>query len=601
MQNVRLSREDAKKARELEELRKTGAAPPELDEDGKMINPHIPQYVSEAPWYLNINHPGLKHQYRKHFGGDTVYSSIDEHRMALMDKVKKPKRKKNKWVKGACENCGSTTHKTKECVERPRRRGAKLTNKNLSEDDASMKKLTLDYDGKRDTWAGYDTRQYQRIIDRFAREEETRKSVRAKQVEEEIKKKTEEREARRKARKEESQKRKDERAKKKAEREAARARKLIGDGSDSDDLLSESDTDTDTDTDTDDEDLDLDRENEKDDGQLIQKFDAKHRVTVRNLRIREDTAKYLRNLNINSAHYDPKSRSMRSNPHPDKDPSTLLYAGDNYVRFSGEAAAQNELERFVWQAQEKGNKDIQDLLANPSQAQLSYEAHKRKKAQLKNKHQTDILAKYGGEEHLNVPNPELLRAESEAYTEYSETGKVIKGLEPAVPKTKYQEDQLEGNHTEIWGSFYNLESKQWGYGCCHSLIRASYCVGDAGKQARLAAPPKPKSDVLSQPPLSLTHSAEADSTELMSPPDGGAPSLSAFAADDEAPQADEEDELEESAKKKKKKDKKKKKEKKAKKEKKKKKKKRKADSDEEGSGSDEAHADKKRKVTSGED
>jgi pre-mRNA-processing factor SLU7 len=30
--------------------------------------------------------------------------------------------------------------------------------------------------------------------------------------------------------------------------------------------------------------------------------------SVRNLRIREDTAKYLLNLDVNSAHYDPKSR-----------------------------------------------------------------------------------------------------------------------------------------------------------------------------------------------------------------------------------------------------------------------------------------------------
>jgi len=35
-----------------------------------------------------------------------------------------------------------------------------------------------------------------------------------------------------------------------------------------------------------------------------------------NLRIREDTAKYLRNLDPNSAPYDPKSRSMKENPNP---------------------------------------------------------------------------------------------------------------------------------------------------------------------------------------------------------------------------------------------------------------------------------------------
>ena len=35
---LRLSREDYKKKRELDELRKAGAAPAELDEDGNMIN-----------------------------------------------------------------------------------------------------------------------------------------------------------------------------------------------------------------------------------------------------------------------------------------------------------------------------------------------------------------------------------------------------------------------------------------------------------------------------------------------------------------------------------------------------------------------------------
>ena len=45
-----------------------------------------------------------------------------------------------------------------------------------------------------------------------------------------------------------------------------------------------------------------------------QKFEGKQRITVRNLRIREDTAKYLFNLDVNSAFYDPKTRSMRENP-----------------------------------------------------------------------------------------------------------------------------------------------------------------------------------------------------------------------------------------------------------------------------------------------
>ena len=45
----------------------------------------------------------------------------------------------------------------------------------------------------------------------------------------------------------------------------------------------------------------------------------------RNLRIREDTAKYLLNLDVNSAYYDPKTRSMREDPLPDADPNDKFY------------------------------------------------------------------------------------------------------------------------------------------------------------------------------------------------------------------------------------------------------------------------------------
>ena len=76
---------------------------------------------------------------------------------------------------------------------------------------------------------------------------------------------------------------------------------------------------------------------------------AKH--VVRNLRIREDTAKYLRNLDVQSAYYDPKTRSMRDNPTPNKDSD---YKGDNFIRQTGEAADLMNQQLFVWDANRKG-------------------------------------------------------------------------------------------------------------------------------------------------------------------------------------------------------------------------------------------------------
>jgi hypothetical protein len=43
------------------------------------------------------------------------------------------------------------------------------------------------------------------------------------------------------------------------------------------------------------------------------------------------------------------------------------------------------------------------------------------------------------------------------------------------------------NHTHVWGSFFGVNTRQWGYACCHSTIQASYCTGQAGIEAAKAS------------------------------------------------------------------------------------------------------------------
>lgn len=416
------SGEEYRRQKELEEARKAGLAPAEVDEDGKEINPHIPQYMTNAPWYLNNNHPTLKHQ--------KDWRNKVEDSKQWYDRGKKVFQA-TKWRKGACENCGSMSHTTKDCLERPRVKGARWTNKNIAADEKIEDIQLANYDSKRDRWNGYDPKEYEKVIERYEKVDEVRRQTKQREQVEKMYK---------------------------------------GQASEGGEVA--------------DEDVRIDESEDAAFGEVkkrVRTTAGGASGSVRNLRIREDTAKYLLNLDLNSAHYDPKSRSMREDPVPNKPMSEKTFAGDNFVRKNGDFEAWQALNLHSMQAYEKGQ-DVH-LQALPSLAEALHKQFKQKKETLQKKTGEQVLEQYG---NLARPPEEdaLLLGQTEHYVEYDRMGRVVKGQEVKA-KSRYEEDVYLNNHTSVWGSWW--KDGVWGYACCHSTVKKSYCVGQTGEGAEAAA------------------------------------------------------------------------------------------------------------------
>ena len=202
-------------------------------------------------------------------------------------------------------------------------------------------------------------------------------------------------------------------------------------------------------------------------------------TATRNLRIREDTAKYLLNLDLDSAKYDPKTRSM-IDMGAQADQASALVAEDNFIRASGDAAEFERAQRYAWESQERGDK-TQHLQANPTFGEIRRRKQTDEKDVRRETQRKALLDKYGGAEHMK-PSPLGGAAvlENERFVEYDETG-AIKGQPKRAAKSKYAEDLLTNNHTSVWGSWWS--NFQWGYSCCHSTVKNSYCTGEEGMRA----------------------------------------------------------------------------------------------------------------------
>lgn len=285
----------------------------------KIINPHNPQFLTTAPWYAGVESSGptLQHQTIQKQQHLLSLNEVDD---IIQKKIQLKSNKFNNthlniYKKGGCRNCGSMTHKEKDCIERPRsaKTAAWKSNQNIAIDDIQLSIENhgkLSYDAKRDYWTGYDPKLYQHVIEQFNEIEMERLKQKQQQQQQQSQQQS-------------NQMNKQENP-------------SIHTSSDSDDSESEDEKEV-----ISDDKLDyLNVDSRIADFQSH--FSAQGgiggngmKVTTRNLRIREDMPKYLRNLSLNSAFYDPKSRSMRANPNPNENPENLEFAGDNFLKQSG--------------------------------------------------------------------------------------------------------------------------------------------------------------------------------------------------------------------------------------------------------------------------
>ncbi|KAJ8070680.1 hypothetical protein OCU04_001051 [Sclerotinia nivalis] len=385
---------------------------PEQSAANKDQNEYIPAFIAKKPFYIgdDDNTDYLEHQRLQKAQSD---------QSKWYDRGKKLGPAATKFRKGACENCGAMTHKAKDCLNRPRAKGAKWTGKDIQADEV-VQDVDLGWDAKRDRWNGYDAKEYKAITDEYAQLEELKKQVQK--------------------------------------------------GGDKDG-----------------EEASEDGEDGEDDGaKYAEESDmGRHQSTsTRQLRIREDTAKYLLNLDLDSAKYDPKTRSMVDSG-ATADTAAALVAEEGFLKASGDAAEFEKAQKYAWESQEKAGDTKQHLQANPTSGEY-YRRKEKEEAETKRQaHKKMLLEKYGGDSN---PTAAKLRdaavMESEKYVEYDEMGG-IKGAPKASAKSKYPEDIFPNNHISVWGSWWS--NFKWGYSCCHSLVKNSYCVGEAGKGAKRTA------------------------------------------------------------------------------------------------------------------
>ena len=215
--------------------------------------------------------------------------------------------------------------------------------------------------------------------------------------------------------------------------------------------------------------------------------DPRVKTTVAPLRIREDTAKYLRNLDPNSAVYDGKSRSMKENPNPSVPDEQQVFRGDNFTRLSGDYLNLMKQEGFTFDASTIGGVDLNNI-AMPSQVEMAYKQFKEKKQKLMELKKKELIGKYGQGASVGLPEDvvENMKSQAEDLKEIvrSRVNAEERNLVEEQSKTKFKEDLHKFGHSSVWGSYWHPHFG-WGYKCCLSFEKFKKCQGLEGKRENL--------------------------------------------------------------------------------------------------------------------
>lgn len=331
MEERRPNREKFMQERELSEARKKGTAAPAVDEEGKVLNPHMPHFIANVPWYYGSDQPTLKHHRRKVGETDQPLTEEQDESGTAVQKVGIATAR---FRRGACENCGAITHKTSDCLERPRKVSARFAGSQLAVDEVNRSgKSANSYDAKRDRWGAYDVSTH---TDRVS-------SMRAEVV---------------------------------GERPAKRARVARVGGASMQAISSD----------------EADFEAKDMDSNLAASSSSKPPAGG-GLRLREDRARYLDDLDATGAHYDPKSRSIKGSISSD---GTLRedMISDRSGKPTGDQVKLAQLQVYEIEMERKGIQPA-SVVAIPTLLERSFARHQQEQQQVRQREEDALKNAYG--------------------------------------------------------------------------------------------------------------------------------------------------------------------------------------------------------------